>query len=88
MAEAAFQRAKELVRQLRCKPSDVVEVEFNALVKQAHLGNVNTKRPPLRELLARLEWDAWKRLEGTSQSDAMIRCINMAEELRLKDCKP
>lgn len=79
-----FDRA---VRAVRCLPtthviSDVDRLLVYALYKQATCGNIQTGRPSVfAGFEARAKWDAWKRREGTTRTDAALQYIQQVDRL-------
>ncbi|XP_066431361.1 acyl-CoA-binding protein-like isoform X3 [Eleutherodactylus coqui] len=87
MSKAQMEWAKNILKHLKCLPPEKVKVRIYALYQQATVGDINTDRP-INDLIKQLQHDAWAELKGTSKSDAGEKYIELAEELRLKDCKP
>ncbi|MBB6461636.1 acyl-CoA-binding protein [Flammeovirga kamogawensis] len=81
MASEAFKDAQERVNQLPAKPSNDHLLQLYALFKQASVGDVNTERPGGFDFKGNAKWDAWKKIEGTSTSDAEAQYVALVNEL-------
>lgn len=64
------------------QPSNEMKLEFYALYKQATEGDVSGKRPGMMDFVARAKYDAWAKLEGTSQDEAMQQYIDKLNALK------
>lgn len=58
------------------KPSTEVKLEFYALYKQATVGDTDGKRPGMMDFVGRAKYDAWAKLKGASQDQAMQQYID------------
>ncbi|KAI8048948.1 acyl CoA binding protein-domain-containing protein [Gilbertella persicaria] len=52
------------------QPTKNQKLELYALYKQVSVGDINTQRPGLFDVVGRAKWDAWKKLEGMSVLEA------------------
>lgn len=84
VAEAAFQKAAEEVKQLKSQPSDQEMLDVYSHYKQATVGDVNTDRPGMLDFKGKAKWDAWNALKGMSKEDAMKAYVAKVEELKGK----
>ena len=66
------------------KPSNELKLEMYATFKQGSEGDVNGKKPGMFDLIGKAKWDAWEKLKGTSQDDAMQMYIDKVAELTEK----
>lgn len=66
------------------KPDNNLKLEMYALFKQGSTGDVQGKRPGMTHFVGRAKWDAWNKLKGTSQDNAMQAYIDKVEELKKK----
>ena len=64
------------------KPSNEMKLEFYALYKQATEGDVSGKRPGMMDFVGRAKYDAWEKLKGMSNDDAMQQYIDKLESLK------
>ena len=58
------------------KPSTDFKLKMYALFRQATDGDVSGKRPGMLDPIGRFKYDAWAKLKGTSQDDAMQQYVN------------
>ncbi|ORY97858.1 acyl CoA binding protein-domain-containing protein [Syncephalastrum racemosum] len=69
-----YNKALQIVQHLPAssafQPSREEKLELYAYYKQVSHGNVNTQRPGIFDMVGRAKWDAWKKLEGLSKTDA------------------
>ncbi len=79
---ARFAVAAQEAQQLSSKPSNDVLLQLYALYKQSTVGDVNGKRPGFTDLVGRAKYDAWAKLKGSSQEDAMQRYVDLVERLK------
>lgn len=56
-------------------------LKLYALYKQATQGDAAGKRPGITQMVKRLQWDAWKELEGTAKESAMEQYSNFVDGL-------
>lgn len=79
MSTAQFDKAVAIVRSLppngSVKPTQEQQLEFYGLFKQATEGDVKGDRPGAFNFAGKYKWDAWKKLEGTSQDDAKAKYV-------------
>ncbi|KAI8972767.1 Acbp from Moniliophthora Perniciosa, partial [Pilobolus umbonatus] len=61
----------------KVQPTKEQKLELYAYYKQASVGDVNTTRPGIFDLMGRSKWDAWKAKEGISQLDAKHRYVEI-----------
>ena len=52
-----------------------------ALYKQGSVGDNTETKPGYSDMVARAKWDAWNKLKGTAQDDAMRQYIDLIAEL-------
>ena len=62
-------------------PDQATMLKIYALYKQATVGDVDGKRPGFTDMVGRAKWDAWNKLKGTSDKDAMQQYIDLIESL-------
>lgn len=68
---AQFDQAAEDVKKLSKRPGDEDLLELYALYKQGSEGDVSGDKPGFFDFIARAKYEAWARLQGTSQEEAM-----------------
>lgn len=83
--QGQFQQAAEDVKGLSKRPSDQALLQLYAWYKQATAGDVAGKRPGFMDMAGRFKYDAWAKVKGTSQEDAMRAYVELVEDLKEKD---
>ncbi|MDP3228123.1 MAG: acyl-CoA-binding protein [Acidovorax sp.] len=79
--KAAFDKAMADSKNLSERPDNATLLQIYALYKQGSVGDNTEKKPGFSEMVARAKWDAWSKLKGTSQEDAMQQYIDLIESL-------
>ena len=77
-----FDQAFADSQKLTTRPDNATLLKLYAAYKQATEGDNERDKPGFADLVARAKWDAWKKLEGTSNDEAMQQYIDLIEELR------
>ena len=80
--KARFDDAVANSKTLSERPDNPTLLKIYALYKQASAGDNEEAKPGFADIVARAKWDAWKKLEGTSNDEAMQQYIDLIEELR------
>ena len=80
--QAAFEAAVRNSTSLSERPDNATLLKIYALYKQATEGDNEEAKPGFADIVARAKWDAWKKLEGTGNDEAMQQYIDLIEELR------
>ncbi|ORZ22552.1 acyl CoA binding protein-domain-containing protein [Absidia repens] len=68
-----YNKALQIVQHLPSssfQPTKEQKLQLYAFYKQVSIGNVNTARPGLFDMVGRAKWDAWKKLEGFNKLEA------------------
>jgi acyl-CoA-binding protein len=76
-----FDTAAKAVQSLPRKPDNETLLKLYALYKQATIGDVSGKRPGFTDPVGRAKYDAWEKLRGKSQEQAMQQYIDLANTL-------
>ena len=79
--KAAFDKAMADSKNLSERPDNATLLKIYALYKQGSVGDNTEKKPGFSEMVARAKWDAWAKLKGTSQEDAMQQYVDLIAEL-------
>ena len=79
--QAAFDKAMADSKNLSERPDNATLLKIYALYKQGSVGDNTEKKPGFSEMVARAKWDAWAKLKGTSQDDAMQQYVDLIAEL-------
>ena len=74
--KTAFEQAQKDVKTLTERPSNDDLLTLYAHFKQGTDGDVSGKRPGMLDMVGRMKYDAWAKLKGTSQDDAMQQYVN------------
>jgi diazepam-binding inhibitor (GABA receptor modulating acyl-CoA-binding protein) len=77
-----FQTAVEDSKKLGKRPDNDTMLKLYARFKQGSSGDVEGKRPGFADLVGRAKYDAWAKLKGTAQEDAMQQYIDLVESLK------
>lgn len=75
--KAAFEKAMADSKNLSERPDNATLLRIYALYKQGSAGDNNEKKPGFGDVVARAKWDAWSKLTGTSQEDAMQQYVDL-----------
>eukprot|EP01036_Dinobryon_divergens_P047488 gene47488-63665_t len=79
---ATFEAAVANSKNLSERPDNATLLKIYALYKQATAGDNSEKKPSFSDMVGRAKWDAWAKLKGTSQDDAMQQILTIATEFR------
>jgi acyl-CoA-binding protein len=79
--KAAFEQAAIDSKNLSERPDNATLLKIYALYKQGSLGENTDAKPGFSDMVARAKWDAWSRLKGLSQDEAMQQYIDLITEL-------
>ncbi len=80
--KARFEQAVADSKTLSERPDNVTLLKIYALYKQATEGDNEDRKPGFTDMVARAKWDAWKKLEGTGNDEAMQQYVELISELR------
>ena len=76
-----FEQASERVKQLGQRPDNDTLLKLYALYKQGAEGDVSGERPGFFDFVGVAKYEAWQKLEGTDQEEAMKRYIELVDSL-------
>jgi diazepam-binding inhibitor (GABA receptor modulator, acyl-CoA-binding protein) len=79
--DQSFQQAQIDVKTLTTKPSNDDLLNLYSLYKQGSNGDVTGKRPGRLDMVNRAKYDAWAKLEGTSQDSAKQSYVDLVARL-------
>ena len=79
--QAAFTQAVADSKNLGERPDNATLLKLYALYKQGSTGDNTEAKPGFSDMVARAKWDAWNKLKGTAQDDAMQQYIDLIAEL-------
>jgi len=77
-----FEKAGEDAKQLSDRPSNNTLLKLYSLFKQGSDRDVTGKRPGMTNFKGRAKYDAWSKLQGTSQEAAKQEYIDLVESLK------
>lgn len=75
-----FKKAQKDIRSLDSLGTDQL-LQLYALYKQGTEGDVSGKRPGMLDVKGRAKFDAWSKLEGTSQDEAKKKYVALVKDL-------
>jgi diazepam-binding inhibitor (GABA receptor modulator, acyl-CoA-binding protein) len=76
-----FEKAAEDVKKAKKDPGNDMKLKLYANFKQASDGDVSGDKPGFTDFVNRAKYDAWAKLKGTSQEDAMAQYIKLVERI-------
>lgn len=76
-----FEQASQRVKQLEQRPDNDTLLKLYALYKQGAEGDVSGERPGFFDFVGVAKYEAWEKLEGTDQEEAMKRYIELVDSL-------
>jgi acyl-CoA-binding protein len=79
--KAKFEAAVANSKNLSERPDNATLLQLYALYKQGTSGDNEDKKPGFTDMVGRAKWDAWNKLKGTSEKDAMQQYIDLIESL-------
>jgi diazepam-binding inhibitor (GABA receptor modulating acyl-CoA-binding protein) len=80
--KAKFKKAAADVQKLKQKPDNDTLLKLYSLYKQGSAGDVTGKRPGFTDFKGRAKYDAWAKLQGTSQKKAMEDYVALVQQLQ------
>lgn len=79
--KAAFEAAVAKSKTLSERPDNNTLLQLYALYKQGSVGDNGEKKPGFGDMVGRAKWDAWAKLKGTSNEEAMKQYIALIDSL-------
>lgn len=80
--QTSFEKAAEDVKQLSERPDNDTLLKLYALYKQGAEGDVSGPKPGFFDFVGTAKYEAWGKLKGTRQEDAMQKYIDLVGKLR------
>ena len=77
----AFEQAAKDVQALSERPDNDTLLRLYALYKQGAEGDVSGPKPGFFDFVGTAKYDAWAKLAGTSQDDAMQKYVDLVKKL-------
>jgi acyl-CoA-binding protein len=76
-----FEKAAVAVKSLPERPDDKTMLELYALYKQGSAGDVSGSKPGFFDFVGVAKYEAWEKLQGTSQEEAQQRYVELVGKL-------
>lgn len=77
-----FQTAVDDSKKLSQRPDNDTLLKLYASYKQGSSGDVEGKRPGFTDLIGRAKYDAWAKLKGVPNAEAMQQYIDLVASLK------
>lgn len=78
----AFEQAAKDVQSLPERPDNATLLRLYALYKQASEGDVSGAKPGFFDFVGTAKYEAWAKLQGIGQDDAMQDYVDLVDRLR------
>lgn len=79
--KAQFEQASEDIKKLAERPDNDTLLKLYALFKQGSEGDVSGPKPGFFDFVGTAKYEAWAKLQGTSQDDAMKKYVALVKKL-------
>ena len=79
--KARFEKAAKDVQGLSERPDNDTLLRLYALYKQGSEGDVSGPKPGFFDFVGTAKYEAWAKLAGTSQDDAMQKYVDLVKKL-------
>ena len=79
--KADFEQAAEDIKKLAERPDNDTLLKLYALYKQGAEGDVSGPKPGFFDFVGTAKYEAWAKLKGTSQEDAMKKYVGLVKKL-------
>ena len=80
-AEETFEQAAVAAKSLPERPDDKTMLQLYALYKQGSAGDVQGDKPGFFDFVGAAKFEAWEKLNGTSQEDARSQYVELIKKL-------
>jgi len=77
-----FEQAVLHSKELPAKPEPQTLLALYSLYKQATVGDVPDAKPGFTDIVARVKWESWDKIRGTSAPQAMQQYIDLVKNLQ------
>ena len=77
-----FEQAKQDVQDLAERPDNDTLLRLYALYKQGAEGDVSGEKSGFFDFVGTAKYEAWSKLKGTTQEDAMKQYVELVNRLR------
>lgn len=79
--KSAFEQAQKDIKGLAERPDNDTLLRLYALYKQGAEGDVSGPKPGFFDFVGTAKYEAWEKLKGTSQQDAMKKYVDLVKKL-------
>ena len=79
--KASFEKAAKDVQNLKERPDNDTLLRLYALYKQGADGDVKGDKPGFFDFVGTAKYEAWAKLKGTGQEEAMKKYVDMVKKL-------
>jgi len=79
--KASFEKAAKDVQGLSERPDNDTLLRLYALYKQGSEGDVTGPKPGFFDFVGTAKYEAWAKLAGTSQDEAMKKYVDLVKKL-------
>jgi len=76
-----FEQASIAAKSLPERPDNDTLLQLYALYKQGSAGDVSGSKPGLFDFVGAAKYDAWEKIKGLSQVDAMNQYVELVQNL-------
>jgi len=76
-----FEKASTAAKSLPSRPDNNTMLQLYALYKQGSSGDVAGNKPGMFDFVGVAKYDAWEKIKGLSQDDAMNQYIDLVRKL-------
>lgn len=80
--KSAFEQAAKDVQSLSDRPDNDTLLRLYALYKQGAEGDVSGPKPGFFDFVGTAKYEAWEKLKGTGQDEAMKKYVDLVKKLR------
>jgi acyl-CoA-binding protein len=79
---AQFEQAAKDIKELSERPDNDTLLKLYALYKQGADGDVSGPKPGFFDFVGTAKYEAWAKLKGTGQDEAMKKYVDLVKKLR------
>ena len=79
--KARFDQAAKDIQSLAERPDNDTLLRLYALYKQGSEGDVSGPKPGFFDFVGTAKYEAWAKMSGTSQDDAMQKYVDLVKKL-------
>ena len=80
--KTTFEQAAKAIHDLPERPDNEMLLRLYALYKQGAEGDVSGPKPGFFDFVATAKYEAWAKLKGTGQDEAMQKYVDLVGKLR------